>query len=685
MHELPEHGATFEVTARALHEAADAAADPIVLLRRDGRRVWVGWANLAFKESTQRELDDLATADINTVITSPHGELPLNELRETRFPVTVLAPGAAVSSWDATAAPTLDNHQRAWVVVLRPKTNERNLDELLQASEDRFRALAERAPVGIVSSEVGLRLAYVNDSFAELLRVPAGRLLGTGWMSFVVDGDLDPICAGLQATLAGAPFESSARLSTNDGVQRWVKIRAIPVSSPGSPAAFLATIEDVTERRRFEDVLSWQATHDPLTQLPNRAQLSTDLDEAIGRDEEIAVLFLDLDDFKHVNDTYGHQAGDELLITVATRLRSAVRDHDRVYRFGGDEFIVVSVCDSEADALGVADRLRAAVAQTITVQGHPYAVHCSVGVVRPEGATTAMEVIRDADVAMYEAKHSGKANVALFDSELKEQRERANALLGAIRPAIREGRIRIEYQPVVELGSGRPVGVEAQLRWSEETWGEVGPDEIVTTADLAGAEAELTRLVVEQATADLSAWRSSGHGPAWVSLRLSPSQLRTPGIADHVARCLVSKGLGGTDLTFGLSEEAWRSAVTSPIEAVADLLGLGVRFTLDDFGAANMSMRVLATAPVVAVKLHPCLTFAGDEGNDLVVLTVVKLAEDLGLAVIGSGIDSGPLAGVAAGFGIRLVQGSAVGHPSIAALVPSIFTAPMPLREPTEP
>jgi diguanylate cyclase (GGDEF)-like protein/PAS domain S-box-containing protein len=668
----------IDVTAAVL-EAVGSAHDPSALLVAQGDAIAVAWANRAFCDVVRAAVADLLEADAASVISTPFAELPLNELRSSTFPASILASDASITHWDAVAVPTLDAGGRAWLVSFRPRLSDRNLDELLHASEERFRALAERAPIGIFSSEVGLRLAYVNDFLADLLGVPAERLMGTGWMEFVAEADLDSLCNGLQATLTGAHYEAKTRFLTNDGEEKWVNIRAIPVVAPGSPAAFLGTVEDVTERRRFEDALAWQATHDPLTRLPNRTQLTAEITAALEqRSTDTVVMFFDLDDFKVVNDTLGHQTGDELLVTVATRLRTAVRDGDHVFRFGGDEFVVLSHGTDDAEALGVANRLRRSVAQPVVLDGHEFTVRCSVGVVRAVGDTTPVDLLRDADIAMYQAKRNGKSAVAMFDLGLRDERSRVARQEAMVCDAIDGRRLHLEYHPVVDVASGAPRAVEALLRWPDgdsDGDGALDAPALVAVAEATGRVAELTSLVLDQLTADLAAWRSDGAAaPEWVGIDLSPAQLAMPGLVDQVARSLLRHGLSGSDLCVELPEAAWVTAGGALDGVLAELVALGVRVVLDDVGASVSSLNSIAAAPVTGVKLDRSFFFQDQPTGRVVVRAVVGVARELGLDVVVEGIESPEDLAAARSEGSTLGQGVAFGHPVIAAAVPTLFS-----------
>jgi len=319
---------------------------------------------------------------------------------------TVAAPGVL----DLLPAPA---DATCWLVTLDPVTDVVvDLQESLATAEHRFAALARCAPVGIFASDVGLRLGFVNDRFVALTGFDAHALLGTGWLDAVHRDDLPAVYSAVQTVLSGSPVELTARLVRDEERQCWLQLRLAPTTTAARSAGFIGTAEDVTQRRSWEEHLTYQARHDPLTGLVNRRRLIEVLTDLLsgrrGRDREFAILFLDLDGFKDINDTYGHDAGDRTLIEVARRMQKVVRETDLLARVSGDEFVVVlRQVTSETEATAAARRHLAALTAPVWIGRTEVTLSASIGVAMPTGFDTPDSLLRAADRVMYEAKAAG--------------------------------------------------------------------------------------------------------------------------------------------------------------------------------------------------------------------------------------------------------------------------------------
>jgi diguanylate cyclase (GGDEF)-like protein/PAS domain S-box-containing protein len=310
---------------------------------------------------------------------------------------------------------------QTWVVALRPLGEDDRSAEALHAAEHRFRALADHAPVGILLSEAGLRLGYANSRFAELAGMDAAQLLGTGWLDAIHSQDLPGLYQTLQAVLSGEvtePIELTVRLAATEDAQRYLALRFSAATTPARAAGFVGTAEDITERRAYTEQIAYQANHDPLTGLVNRRRLVDLVTSLLGsqrqRDREFALIFCDLDGFKAVNDTFGHAAGDRVLIEVARRLLRTAREDDVVARVSGDEFVIVlRGVASGADAEIAANRHLAALTAPFVVNRAEVPLSASLGVALPATYDSAESLLQAADAVMYDAKASGPGNYRL--------------------------------------------------------------------------------------------------------------------------------------------------------------------------------------------------------------------------------------------------------------------------------
>ena len=575
----------------------------------------------------------------------------------------------------ATTVPVVAGGRAAWVLRLVQEPDVDRVAEDLRASHERFRALADRAPIAIFSSESGLRLGYVNDRFSEVFGETAERLAGMGWIEHVHIGDRGSVVDAMTRALEGLQQELPLRVVHRDGQERSVQARIVPVPSSRRETGFVGTLEDVTERRAWEASLAYQASHDPLTGLFNRRRLLELLSEDLrcSGPERPALLFLDLDDFKHVNDSLGHDAGDRLLLEVARRLQEAVREGDVVSRFGGDEFAVLcrAVTD-EAAATEVARRLLEAVTGPVLLGTKTFAVSGSIGVViAGPGHAEAEDVLRDADVAMYQAKAAGKDCWALFDEQARIRAQDRVDLARDLRSAVEAGELTVHYQPVVRLSApgGAPpvlVGVEALARWTHPTRGSVSPAEFIELAEDNGLIGALGHHVLRQACRQMVQWQESlgAAAPPSVSVNVSALQMRLPDFPDVVAAVLEETGLQGKSLCLELTESVVMHDTAAAAASFWRLHALGVRVAIDDFGTGYSSLSVLRRLPFDQLKIdRSLLPELSEDTVDPVVAAVVALGKALDLDVVAEGVETAEQVVELRRLGCPLAQGFLFGRP----------------------
>lgn len=652
---------------------AVAVSEAAVLLVGSGRPARIEWANPAAADLLARAADALVGCPLPSVLSwEPAGPL-LHPVRVQRRRGRLNGADGRSRAVAITSHP-VPGHE-LWTVsatLLGPALRHRDA-ELADAAERRLLALAERTPVPTVLSDVGLRLAHVNDAFARLVGMPAEAVLGTGWLHLVHEDDLAAVTGCAEHALHGEHADTMARILTATGEQRWVDFRLAPSHTPGQGPGFVGTAEDVTDRRAMEHQLAYQARHDALTGLPNRAALFEHLESRLDRlqpdgtrpDPELAVLFLDLDNFKMINDSLGHDAGDAMLVDVANRLQSAVRDEDVVTRMGGDEFVVI--ChrvrdDAEAELL--AGRVLEVCTQPLhigTVRVHPSA---SMGVARAGALhSSVQDLLRDADIAMYEAKAAGKNRFAVCDSSARETARDTLQLLGDLRAAIDDGGLRVAYQPVVDLtappGSALPA-VEALARWEHPTRGTVPPDVFIPLAESHRLIGPLTERVLDTACAQVVRWRDElgALAPRRVNVNVSARQLPDLGLVGVVQDALARHRLPASVLCLEITESAIMAEPAASRDTLLALRAAGVAVAIDDFGVGYSSLAHLRRLPVDSLKIdRSFVTELGSPDGGAVAAAVVSLAQALGLSAVAEGVETPEQAEQLRALGCATAQG----------------------------
>jgi diguanylate cyclase (GGDEF)-like protein/PAS domain S-box-containing protein len=418
-----------DFTLGAVHSvAAESGAAALAVTVREGAPPSLVWANPAAVDLLGFGRDQVVGRPLQTSRQDPASELEdwVTVLIRTVIPGPAASTGPLFGEWQSASVDTPDPLMasvqikvapvalESYLVWIRPTVDAVRLaEEAAREAEHRLQALAEHAPVGIVHSEAGVRLGFVNSKFADIAGVSRENLLGTRWLTAIYPEDLPGLLETLDEVLAGVSVEATVRMvSVADG-QRWVHFRLSPVRTPRKSAGFIGTVEDITARRAWETQLAYQARHDALTGLANRRNLVDALSQLLSsrrsRDRDAAVLFCDLDGFKQINDTYGHDAGDRVLIEVAQRLSATARDHDLVARIAGDEFVVmIREIGSISDAEAAASRQLESLVPPIRVAGELVRVSASIGVAMARDYESATALLQAADRGMYEAKRAGR-------------------------------------------------------------------------------------------------------------------------------------------------------------------------------------------------------------------------------------------------------------------------------------
>jgi diguanylate cyclase (GGDEF)-like protein/PAS domain S-box-containing protein len=511
----------------------------------------------------------------------------------------------------------------------------------------RFRGLVgSSTDLVLVFGQGGCR--YASRSVSDSLGCEPGALLGEGFFGFVAEED-----AGIvrETCAKGEPSEVIFRVRNRFDEWRHLEARVTDLRADRWVRSVVLNARDVTERIQLEEELTRQAFHDGLTGLPNRALFRDRLDQALARslrsDDKLAVLLLDLDGFKQVNDSLGHDAGDHLLGEVAGRLDGVRRPSDTLARLGGDEFAVLLEGAGETQAVKVSERMLELVSEPISVSGRELSVTASIGIViHGGGRAESASLIRDADVAMYAAKESGRGTYQLFRYDMAREFGDVLGLEHELRLALQRDEFRVHYQPEVDLGTTVVVGVEALLRWTSPTRGEVSPAKFIPVAESCGLIFPIGEFALREACKQTADWRRRGLlSPEFVTwVNLSATQLSSPGVSDLVKRELADAGLPAHCLGLEVTETAIvREAATEEASAeLRELHELGVRIAIDDFGTGFSSLAQLRHFPVDLLKVDRSFVQGVEhsEKDAAITANLVSLAHALGVSAIAEGIES---------------------------------------------
>ena len=665
--------AVIDLVLRALPDPVALVESAVRRGRMQHRLQWAtpAFAALASVPHTGADLTELGLGAAGEVICN----LLDTGVAGTAESIAAYSDGACVAVRLSVHPLGEQNGARRSVIVVRERSEELRAEEHLRVSEEQFRVLAEQAPIGIFRSDVGLRLGYANTRCLEILGINKAGIHGSRWLDTLAPADRARVVAALEGVLEGSEAEvDQVKVERPDGSARWVSIRVAPVLSSHRAGGFVGSVEDVTERRLLEQALSHDATHDRLTGLPNRSLLWEALRDQLARPEPaVAVLFVDLDDFKFVNDSFGHETGDELLLAVADRLTDAVRPHDLVTRFGGDEFVVVCADVRDAtQAERIARRLVDALTPAFTIAGREVSVSASMGLVLSTDPGLDPEtVLRDADTALYQAKASGKARWALFDERVRQGVTTRLAMANGLRRAIENGQLTVHYQPIVDQTTGRAVGVEALSRWQDSEFGNVSPAVFVALAEEMGIIDRLGQWVLRSSCEQFARWQDDlgDLAPAYLSVNLSARQLAGSNLVETVMSVLEQTGLPPRRLCLELTESVFMDEIEGAVGQLRDLCSLGVRLAMDDFGTGYSSLSSLRRFPGEFLKIDRSFVanLKTDPTAPAIVAAVVSLSEALGLSPVAEGVEGEDDARLLQALGCRFAQGYLYARPMAEA------------------
>ncbi len=558
-------------------------------------------------------------------------------------------------------------------------------DLLERRSEARFRTLVQNSTDIIAVLEEDLAVRYVTPSVDAMLGYAPADLIGRSFASILDPAEVPDAQSQLrEGTAPRGVLEIELRLRHVDGSWRDVECVISDLLADPSVRGLVVTAHDVTDRRQLEDRLTHQAFHDALTGLPNRALLTDRVTHALERAKrsgsDVALLFLDVDDFKTVNDSLGHTAGDELLVEIAERLREGLRSADTPARLGGDEFALLLEDTHGAEGAGrVAERLLEAFARPIQLGETVVQARASIGVVVARPGQTADELLRNADVAMYWAKRRGGHSFQVFEPQMHEAALTRLELKNDLGRAFHADELDVAYQPLVDLETGETVACEALLRWTHPARGPISPSEFVPLAEETGLINDIGRWVLERACRQVRSWQLSVPGQAGLSanVNLSARQMLQPSFRDDVMRVLADTGLEPRLLVLEITESTLLEDVEGISARLAELRGLGIRIAIDDFGTGFSSLGYLQRFPVDELKIaKEFVDEVTDERRARLVEAIVTLAASLDLRTVAEGIEREDQRDRLRELGCNIGQGYLFARPVMAADVPALLTGP---------
>ena len=579
----------------------------------------------------------------------------------------------AVSWVNATKAPILgDDGEPQYLVTLSEDiTARRRAEAERDRSQEFLHTILENVPVPILVKDANeLRFVLVNRACEEFWGVGRGEMIGKTSHDFFRKKEADLIVLQDKELLhSDQPLFEERQIHTpHNGIRSIISRKLVVRGADGKPQYLIGVTEDVTERKRTEERIALLARHDTVTGIANRTVLREKLEEAAARSrsdrERFTVLILDLDEFKYVNDTLGHGAGDQLLKELALRLQSSLDETGTVARLGGDEFAIIQAGETNQRerAIALAIKLLDIVARPFDIDGHNVIVRTSIGIaLAPENGTEPGELLKRADLALYRAKSDGRNGFSFFDEEMSKDATARHRLLNDLRAALSRNEFELHYQPLVDAKTVRPCGAEALVRWRHPVDGLIFPDRFIWLAEESGLIEPLGEWILERACADAASWPEN----IKVAVNLSAAQFRSGRLFDVILCALVESGLPPERLELEITESLLLQKKESYGVMIRQLKNIGISIVLDDFGTGYSSLSYLTRFPFDKIKIDKSFTQGLSNRADCaaVVASVLTLARGLDMAVTAEGVETKQQFELLRAAGVKQVQGYLFGRP----------------------
>lgn len=675
-----------ERTERRFKALVQHAADLIVVTDRDGRLTYVSPSfeeQLGYAPSFATSLlgDDLAHPDDLKALSEQFDNVRLGAGETLACELRIRAADDSWHWFEITVSDLLDDPDVAGVVSnLHEITDRKASEAALAEAEERFRTSFDEAPIGMVLVSLQGGILRANRAFGKIVGHPQEQLTGLSVQELTHPDDREISASWITRLLAAevSNYQIEKRYLHADGRAVWTSLHASFVRDPdGNPLYAIGQIEDITERRAMSALMAHAAIHDPLTDLPNRVLFTDRLELALARSlrssRHVAVVFLDLDHFKLINDSMGHDRGDQLLRAVAERIRASVRPGDTVARFGGDEFTILfeDVADATS-AREAADRTLTALNQPFELDEAEVFVSASVGVaLSTTGHDTAATLLRNADAAMYRAKERGRAGIELYDQQDDPWTARRLRTGNDLHRALERNEFVLHYQPFVDLHSTTLVGLEALVRWRHPTRGLLAPGEFIDLAEDTGLIVPLGYWVIGEACRQAAEWkelRSRAGQEAWrlmMSINVSPRQLVERNFATRLIEIVDGSGVDRDHILLEVTETTVMRDPDHAIAVLESLRAQGMHICIDDFGTGYSSLSYLKRLPVETIKIDRNFVdgLGRDEEDTAIVKAVIGMADSLRLLCVAEGVETAGQVDALRALGCQVAQGFLFGHP----------------------
>ena len=623
-----------------LKQLIDSTLDAVVTVDRDGHVIeWNPQAEAIFGMKARDVLGRRLPADV----------MPATAGAQRRVEALGRRAGGELFPIEITIDPVGSGAEQTFTAFIRDISERRRAQDELERREQRFRAIVEKSWSGVVLLDQSLAFSYAGASTDRLLGYSERDLLGASILGFVHPRER-PIARQLFADLLEAPnreFQGELRFLHKSGTWVWLEGFAQNLLHDSSVGAIVVNYRDITQRKATEKQLEYQAYYDALTGLPNRLlfrdRVITAIAQAQRNRRALAVMYLDLDHFKLVNDGLGHSVGDKLLGKVAERLHTSVRASDTISRLGGDEFTLLLNDVGNSDAVaGVARKILHSLARPFKVDGHELFVTASIGIsLFPNDGSDVEILLKSADSAMYRAKELGRNQAQLFTASMNERYVRRLAIEQSLHHALERRELELHYQPVYDR-MRRPVSVEALIRWNHPTRGLVPPADFIPLAEETGLIVPIGEWVVREVCAQLRRWHDAGLGALKAALNISAPQLQQPTFTRVVVDTLQRNGLAPSSLQIEITESVAVQNIDLILQVLQKLKEHGVGIAVDDFGTGQSSLLYLKRFPIDTVKIDK--TFVQDVTTDdsaaAIVSYVISLAHTLRFEVVAEGVET---------------------------------------------